>query len=166
MDERAKAEAVAEIAARHLDSLKRDLRQTIALRLLDENGAVSQEEIEEQFAAEWTAPDAQTLADVVAAKAAAAIEFHRREVEWETALVANAVLKADKVREKQQRLVEAADADAEAAQASPAVTEAEARLRYAEALAEYALARGNPSEAPPSRFRKANADPATGEGGA
>jgi hypothetical protein len=166
MDDREKAEAVAAIAARHVESLQRDLRQTIALRLLDANGSVSTEEIDAQFATEWVPPTAQALANVVAAKAAAAVEFHHREVEWETAAVEDARAKADKVQEKQARLVQAALADADAAEASTASAEAEARLRAAREFAEYALASGNPAAAPHGKSKTVAAQAATGKGGA
>lgn len=163
MDEQAKEEAVAAIVSRHVESLKRDLRQTIALRLLDENGSVSAEDVAERFTAEWSPPDPQTLAHVVAKKTAAAVEFHRREVEWENRVVDLAGEKLAKVEERHAAQLAAARADLDAAESSAAPEEATARLREAEELAAFAGARGDASKAPPPRSTSAKAEAATGK---
>ena len=165
MDEQAKADAVAAIAARHVEVKRKTFRDQVALRVLEEQGTVSLDEIDARFQAEWVEPDARTLADVVAAKTAAAVEFHRREVAWEAEAVERAREKVDRVRETAAGLVASAVADLEAAEASSAPGDARQRLADAVELAEYAAARGDASAAPPPLYVTATAKTANGKGG-
>lgn len=162
MHEQAMADAVAAIADRHIDTKRAALREQIALRLLADNGTVSTDDVDAQLEREWAPPDARTLANVVAAKAAAAVEFCQRQVTWETELGERAQCKVAKLEAQ----LEAARADLAAAEASTAVEDAEQHLREAEALAEYAARAGDPSAAPAGTYTTAGAGVATGKGGA
>lgn len=161
MHEQALADAVAGIADRHIDTKRAALREQIALRLLADNGTVSAEDVDAQLEREWVPPDARTLANIVAAKAAAAVEFCQRRVTWETELGERAQQKVVKL----EALLEAARADLMAAEASSAVEEAEQELREAEALAEYAARTGDPSAAPAGTYGTASAGVAAAKGG-
>lgn len=162
MHEQALADAVAAIADRHIDTKRAALREQIALRLLADNGTVSTEDVDAQLEREWAPPDARTLANIVAAKAASAVEFWERVVTWETELGERAQLKVAKL----EALLDAARADLAAAEASIVVEHAEQQLHDAEALAEYAARTGDPSAAPAGTYSTAAAGTAAGKGGA
>ena len=70
---------LAYMAFRIVESRRRDLRETIAIRIFKRDGTVSAEQVDEGFAAEWVEPDAQEVADIVARKARAAVEWHNDE---------------------------------------------------------------------------------------
>lgn len=161
MDDQAKRAAIAAIGERHVENKKQAFRSRIVTQLFEQNGEVSAAEVDARFAAEWTPPTDQQVADVVAAKTLASVEFHQREVEWETNAVAGAEAKLTKAVARQAELVRVAEAAAEAARESTAVADAEERLRDARELADFAAQFGNAAAAP-----KGVATAAKGKGGA
>lgn len=69
------------IAYRRVDAMKRRLLEDIAEQF-SRAGRLDPDEVWERFDALWVEPTDEYLADVVAAKCAAAIEQHDKELEW------------------------------------------------------------------------------------
>lgn len=152
---------LAYMAYRIVDHRRRDLRETIALRLFKQNGSVSAGEVDDAFAAEWVEPDGQEIADLVARKALAAVAWHEGQA-------AVAVDGAERQEEKAAKLDEQA---AEARQAADTHRdEAEADLVDAAAAAELHAAAeaagGNAARAPSPNDAAAKAEVADAVGDA
>lgn len=158
MDEH--AQTLAAMAARRVESLKHRLRRDIAIRILEDSGSVTAEQVAARFAAEWVEPTDRQLADQMAAKARAAVEYAQRQVRAADDAVAGAEAKTAKFAALHEQAV------AEMAEALARPDAARADLAAAEALAAYAEASGDPSQAPAPSAANASARIATGRGDA
>ena len=162
MDDDLKAAVFAHMQYRVVASRRRDLRETIALRLFRLNGTVTAAEVDDAFALEWFEPDPQEIADIAAHKAEAAVEYHRTEATRAAAAAEVASAKATKLR------AQADQADAAVADAAPVAEEALERATDAESVLAFAEASGAvAARAPSGSDAVANAQvaEAVGEGG-
>ena len=161
MDDDTKAAVFAHLQYRVVQSRRRDLRETIALRLFRLNGTVTAADVDDAIAWEWVEPDSQEGADIAARKAAAAVEYHKGEA-------AQAHLTAAQARAKAARLRAQAD-HADAAEASTQ-GDADAALARADEAAEivaHAESEGaSAGRAPGGRDVAANAQVAEAVGNA
>ncbi len=133
-------ERLAEIAARIVAFRTRDAKLDAARHLVESTGSASADEIEAALA-DWTPPEGQDLADLVARKCAAAIVVAEAEVERERGARAMQAEKAAKLRRQ------AEDADAEAARP---VDDSGIAAAY-ELLTAAIAAGGDPARAPAGR---------------
>lgn len=140
MDEREMAEVLDGMAARRVESLRREMRWSIARSLLDQHGEVSAADVGRRFEVEWREPDAQALADQMAAKCAAAVDVARRAVEVEQARRARVAARVEQLESRAEAVLAKAVDDR--------LPTAEAALAQAHALAEFAVSRGDPARAP------------------
>ena len=144
MDDDIKAAVFAHMQYRVVASRRRELRETIALRLFRLNGTVTAAEVDDAFALEWFEPDGQEIADIAARKAEAAAEYHRSEAAQAIAAAEVASAKATKLR------AQADQADAAVADAGPAAEEALERADTAAEVLAYAEASGAVAARAPS----------------
>ena len=162
MDDDTEAAVLAHMAYRIVESRRRDLRETIAVRFFRQNGTVTAAEVDEAFAAEWIEPAPHEIADLVARKAAASVDWHHAEAGRLEASTAAQADKAAKLREQADE-VEAANAAvlANADQVRAGADVAQALLDAAEA------AGGNAVRAPGGvdAAVRAQVAEALGEGG-
>lgn len=161
MDDETAAGVLADMAVRVVESRRRDLRETIALRLLASNGEVTAAAIADQFAAEWVEPDPSEVANIVARKAQAAVAYHQREAD-------EAAVDAERQALKAERLAHQADhARAAAANRAGEAAPALERKADAEAILAKAVADGaDPGAAPGGQDAAARAQVAEAVGAA
>lgn len=137
------AAVLAQMAQRRIDAMQHRLRRDIAVRLLEETGSVTAEQVAEVFAAEWVPPDPRQLADMVAAKAAAAVAYAREEAEQAQLVVARLEAKAAKFAAL------LASVEETIAEAHAYADEGPARVEAALALLAAAQLDGDATSAPP-----------------
>jgi hypothetical protein len=161
MDETTTAGVLAYMAYRVVDSRRRDLRETIALRLFKQNGTVSAAEVDEGFAAEWVEPDAQEVADLVARKAQASVAWHEGQSAVAVDGAERQLAKAAKLSEQAAEAERAADLHR--AEADALLADAHAAQELLEAAE---AAGGNAARAPSPNDAEAKAQVADAVGGA
>lgn len=134
------AARLAEMRDERVEALRRKARQDIALTLLDSTGSVDATELNRRVA-EWAPPSEEQLANDLARKTAAAVEY-------EAGVVLSAQAAAESARGKATALRRQADeADGAAKVHDREATEAELRRREAQELADLAASGGNPAAA-------------------
>lgn len=150
---------LAHMAYRVVDSRRRDLAETIALRLYRANGSVTADEVAAGLAAEWVEPDPAEVANLVARKAQAAVLFHQAEADAQAAQLANLQAKAAKLQAQADQAKATADhLAAELAAGNTAQADAQAVLDAAVA------AGADPGLAPSGADAQARADVAAAVG--
>jgi hypothetical protein len=124
------------------------IEESVALRLFRENGSATKAEVDAAVEAEWDAPDAQVLRDLVARKLDAAVA-HEQVVADQAA---EAVRKSEAKVVRYQEIADGVKADHEALVALNEVDAALARKAEWQALLDEAVAAGaDPGRAPTGR---------------
>lgn len=137
-----------------VEALERQARQQVALDLLAESGEVTSTAVDARLAETWNAPSDEAVANAVAAKAAAAVEFEAGELDRLRESAARATARVAKFRDR------LADVERAEANANRAVAEAEARVEEARQMAALAAEQGDPDAAPPGGGVAVDADTA------
>jgi hypothetical protein len=154
-------ETLADMAARRVEALRAQMASTLALALLAETGSVHSVMLAAELERRFVAPDEATIAAMLAAKTAAALDVHERALASASDAVAGA---QEKVR-KLLVLVDAARGDVAEAERQRAA--AEQARDDARGLAEHAAARAKAApSASPGAPVAVNADAASAQGGA
>lgn len=159
VDDKKKAKIIAQMVDRRKAAIRQKLWDETALRLLSEHGTLSTDEVDRVVSETVDTISDETLADQIAAKTLAAVDYHRREVAAAEAATESARAKVEKFEE----LVRNTRADFDNLQAELAAIHE--RLSDAEELAEYAAQSGDATKAPVSTTSSVQADVATGKGG-
>lgn len=161
MDDETTQGVLAHMAYRIVGSRRRELAETVALRIFRRDGSVTAEQVAAQLEAEWVEPDPAEVANLVARKAQAAVQFHAAEVGREAERIANQRAKAADLAAQ----AEAAAALADELEAEYADSPASARQADAQALFDAAVAAGaDPGLAPNGQDVQANAQVAEAVG--
>lgn len=144
MDEQTRADRLAEMAQRRLEGLRSKAADDIALRMLRNGETPTPEAVADALAAEWQEPNDRELADMVAAKCAAAVDHARQRAEAACGRVAAAEAKVARFRD----LLAAAEADLDEATAEADAGLPAQQLAEWEELAANAGATAAPTAAP------------------
>lgn len=145
MDQATQEAVLAHMAYRVVGNRRRQHAETIALRLLHTNGQVTGDEVAAALAAEWSEPDPQEVANLVARKCAAAAAYHAVEA----AEAGTAVDRAERAVARALERLAAAEARLAQAVQGQAVEEAQEAQAAAEALLALAVEQGaDPGLAP------------------
>lgn len=159
MNDKAKAKAIAEMVDRRRAAIRQKLWNEVALTLLQERGTLATEDVDDVVNGAMTEITDQHLADQIAQKTRAAIDYHRREIEMAEVAVDGARTKVEKF----MGLV--ANAKEDLANLENELEATRDRLSDAEELAAYANELGDANAAPEPTDKSAAAGTATGEGG-
>jgi hypothetical protein len=130
-------------------------RRDAAMAILDETGEVSTAAVDRRLEATWVEPDAATLDNMAAAKAAAALAFEHRQRET----LIEAVARAERGQVKAQANLDMAAAALTEARA--ALDDHDNRLGEARELVAIAAEGGNADAAPQGQDVVVHAEPAT-----
>lgn len=125
-----------------VEALRTQTRRQVSLDILDEQGEVTSAAVDARMSEVWTEPSEQSLANAVAAKTAAAVDFEEAELGRLREAGERAEQRTAKLRER------AADAEAAEDTARRLITEAEARVEEARAMRDLAAEQGDPGAAP------------------
>lgn len=143
-----------------VEALRTQARRAAALDLLDEAGEVTSAAVDARMEATWAPPSDAALANLLAQKTAAGVEYETRELDAARDAAARAEDRVGKFR----ALLAAAEEGAE--NARQAVADSEARRSEALALAEMAGGIGDASAAPAGEAVTVSPDTADGTTGA
>lgn len=143
------------MAKDRIESLRAQTRRQVALDLLDESGEVSSGAVDQRMSEVWSEPSPEALANAVAAKAAAGVEFMEAELGRLRDAAERAAERSAKIRER------LADSERAEDNARRLVTEAESALDEARALAALAAEQGDAGAAPAGEPVAVAADTAT-----
>jgi hypothetical protein len=142
------------MAKDRVEALRAQTRRQVALDVLDETGEVTTAAVDARMSQVWTEPSSQSLANALAAKTKAGVEFEGEELAKLRAAVERAERHTAKFRDR------LADAERAEENARKAVTEAEARLDEARAMADLAAEQGDAGAADPAEDVRVEADTA------
>lgn len=131
-----------EMATLRVESMRALARRDAALALLEENGSVTTEDVDRRVEATFNEPDPVTMANLLAQKAAAAVEHTRQQLDEERA----GLERTEAKRAELQGHLEANEREID--EARERVSTRERELEQARLFARFAGHRGDATAAP------------------